>query len=58
MEWFLPDIILIISTPSIYVMLRCLTYTQPYDVETSGVELETNQMSTDNPEILQGIGKF
>lgn len=60
-EWFLPDIVMLISTPSIYLMLRKLTATDTPDIESAGTTVQTEssqQISNENLIILKKIGKL
>lgn len=60
LEWFLPDIIMVISTPSIYLILRRSTVAVPHDIESSGTtaRTESNQISTEYSNILVKLGEF
>lgn len=60
LEWFLPDIVMLISAPSIYLLLRRLTATDTPDVESAGSteQAESSQISNENLNILKKIGEF
>lgn len=59
LEWFLPDIVMLISAPAIYLVLRKLTAPEAPDVESAGstdrVESDQN-ISSENANILKKIG--
>ncbi|KAJ6640113.1 Piezo-type mechanosensitive ion channel component [Pseudolycoriella hygida] len=59
LEWFLPDIVMLISTPAIYLMLRKLTTTDSSDIESNGppVPPESPQISDENMNILKKVGE-
>lgn len=60
LEWFLPDIVMLISTPSIYLLLRRLTITDTPDIEAAGstIHAESGEISNENLNILKKIGEL
>ncbi|XP_037048036.1 piezo-type mechanosensitive ion channel component isoform X2 [Bradysia coprophila] len=61
LEWFLSDIVMLISTTAIYLILRKLTATDTTDIESAGstVQAESSPgMSNENLNILKKIGIF